>query len=192
MRVSDLMSRNVVTIEDAATCLEAVNRMCQRKVRHLPVLDSGGTLVGLVTDRDLRHYLFGADRLSTDRPGTCQHAPARRADPRCHVGARAQRHGLGRGGGSRRADAAGEGGLPARDPGPPRRWDAHRDRRSASHRGGRSVREPRTGHRDLLPVTEARRRRRRQVGAAAARREHPCAESSGSPSATLCPRRLSP
>lgn len=61
MRVSELMSRNVLTIDDAATCLEAANRMCHRKVRHLPVLDSGGTLVGLVTDRDLRHYLFGAD-----------------------------------------------------------------------------------------------------------------------------------
>jgi CBS domain-containing protein len=61
MRVSDLMSRDVLTIDDAATCLEAANRMCRRKVRHLPVLDSGGRLVGLVTDRDLRHYLFGAD-----------------------------------------------------------------------------------------------------------------------------------
>jgi acetoin utilization protein AcuB len=55
------MSRNVATIDDAATCLEAVNRMCHRKIRHLPVLDSGGTLVGLVTDRDLRHHLFAAD-----------------------------------------------------------------------------------------------------------------------------------
>ena len=61
MRVSDLMSRDVLTIDDAATCLEAANRMCHRKVRHLPVLDSAGALVGLVTDRDLRHYLFGGD-----------------------------------------------------------------------------------------------------------------------------------
>jgi CBS domain-containing protein len=61
MRVSDLMSRNVVTIDDAGTCLEAVNRMCHRKVRHLPVLDSEGALVGLITDRDLRHHLFAAD-----------------------------------------------------------------------------------------------------------------------------------
>src|SRR5262249_27731113 len=28
------------------------------KIRHLPVLDVDRTLVGVVTDRDLRHYLF--------------------------------------------------------------------------------------------------------------------------------------
>jgi CBS domain-containing protein len=61
MRVRDVMSRDVVTIGDAATCLEAVDRMCRRKVRHLPVLDSEGALVGLVTDRDIRHRLFAAD-----------------------------------------------------------------------------------------------------------------------------------
>jgi CBS domain-containing protein len=32
--------------------------MLARKIRHLPVLDASGTLVGIVTDRDLRHYLF--------------------------------------------------------------------------------------------------------------------------------------
>jgi CBS domain-containing protein len=61
MRVGDLMSRDVVTIGDVATCLDALNHMCRRKIRHLPVLDGEGGLVGLVTDRDLRHRLFAAD-----------------------------------------------------------------------------------------------------------------------------------
>jgi acetoin utilization protein AcuB len=61
MRVSELMSRDVVTIEDTATCHEAVDRMCRRKVRHLPVLDRDGALVGIVTDRDVRHRLFAPD-----------------------------------------------------------------------------------------------------------------------------------
>jgi CBS domain-containing protein len=29
------------------------------RVRHLPVVDDAGALVGVVTDRDLRHHLFG-------------------------------------------------------------------------------------------------------------------------------------
>ena len=35
--------------------------MCRAKVPHLPVLDSEGALVGIVTDRDLRHRLFAPD-----------------------------------------------------------------------------------------------------------------------------------
>jgi acetoin utilization protein AcuB len=52
------MSRDVVTIGDTETCAEAVERMCRRKVRHLPVLDREGALV---TDRDVRHRLFAPD-----------------------------------------------------------------------------------------------------------------------------------
>jgi acetoin utilization protein AcuB len=61
MRVSALMSRGVVTIGEAETCYEAVARMCRRRVRHLPVLDREGALVGIVTDRDVRHRLFALD-----------------------------------------------------------------------------------------------------------------------------------
>ena len=58
MNVSQLMTRNVVTIETSDSCLEAVARMHRAKVRHLPVVEAGGYLVGVVTDRDLRHHLF--------------------------------------------------------------------------------------------------------------------------------------
>jgi acetoin utilization protein AcuB len=58
MRVGDLMSPNVVTIEERQTCHDAVDRMCRQRVRHLPVLGGGGELVGIVTDRDVRHRLF--------------------------------------------------------------------------------------------------------------------------------------
>jgi CBS domain-containing protein len=61
MRVTELMSREVVTLEDTETCYEAIDRMCRRKVRHLPVLDRNGALVGIVTDRDARHRLFAPD-----------------------------------------------------------------------------------------------------------------------------------
>jgi acetoin utilization protein AcuB len=55
------MSRNVATITESETCYEAVERMCRAKVRHLPVLDRRGVLIGLVTDRDIRHRLFASD-----------------------------------------------------------------------------------------------------------------------------------
>lgn len=58
MRVSELMSRGVVTIGVSDTCHEAMVRMVSHRTRHLPVIGERGGLDGIVTDRDLRHYLF--------------------------------------------------------------------------------------------------------------------------------------
>lgn len=58
MQVKDVMTRRVVSIEESDSCLEAAARMHQSRVRHLPVVSREGRLVGIVTDRDLRHYLF--------------------------------------------------------------------------------------------------------------------------------------
>jgi acetoin utilization protein AcuB len=58
MHVSELMSRDVVTVGPSDSCLEAVTRMHGARVRHLPVVNHEGALVGVVTDRDLRHHLF--------------------------------------------------------------------------------------------------------------------------------------
>ena len=58
MRVSDLMSQDVATVGVADSCQEAVARMVRQKIRHLPVVERDGRLVGVVTDRDLRHRLF--------------------------------------------------------------------------------------------------------------------------------------
>jgi acetoin utilization protein AcuB len=52
------MSTGVATIDATASCQKAVERMFQRKVRHLPVIEGEGRLVGMLTDRDLRHHLF--------------------------------------------------------------------------------------------------------------------------------------
>jgi acetoin utilization protein AcuB len=61
MRVAELMRRDVATIEEHRTCHDAIDRMCRERVRHLPVVDRAGALVGIVTDRDVRHWLFAPD-----------------------------------------------------------------------------------------------------------------------------------
>lgn len=60
-RVSQLMSRNVVTVAPDASCHDAITLMTRDKIRHLPVVGSDGVLCGIVTDRDLRHHLFAPD-----------------------------------------------------------------------------------------------------------------------------------
>ena len=56
MRISEVMSRAVATIEASESAHAAIVRMLARKIRHLPVVDAQGTLVGIVTDRNLRHF----------------------------------------------------------------------------------------------------------------------------------------
>jgi CBS domain-containing protein len=58
MQVKELMSRELVMIEPRGSCLDAVVRMQRARVRHLPVVNRDGLLVGIITDRDLRHHLF--------------------------------------------------------------------------------------------------------------------------------------
>jgi len=48
----------VMTVGPSDSCLDAVARMHRARVRHLPVVDPMGELIGVVTDRDLRHHLF--------------------------------------------------------------------------------------------------------------------------------------
>lgn len=53
MRVSEWMTRSLVTVGPETPISEAKQIMERRKIRHLPVLD-GDRLVGIVTDRDIR------------------------------------------------------------------------------------------------------------------------------------------
>jgi acetoin utilization protein AcuB len=58
VRVRDLMTRPASTITWDATVGAAWKLMKTRKLRHLPVLDGQGQLVGIVTDRDLREVIL--------------------------------------------------------------------------------------------------------------------------------------
>lgn len=58
LRVADCMTRGVATIHSGALARGAAEMMRTRRIRHLPVVDREGGLVGIVTDRDLRQVLF--------------------------------------------------------------------------------------------------------------------------------------
>jgi acetoin utilization protein AcuB len=52
--VRDVMSRDPITIDPEAPVATAAATMHERGIRHLPVVDDTGRLVGMVSDRDLR------------------------------------------------------------------------------------------------------------------------------------------
>lgn len=58
LRVADCMTRGAATIRVDALARVAAEMMRTRRIRHLPVVDGERGLVGIVTDRDLRHVLF--------------------------------------------------------------------------------------------------------------------------------------
>jgi CBS-domain-containing membrane protein len=59
VRISEVMSKDLVTVGPGTSLREAAKVMADRWIRHLPVLD-GGKLVGVLSQRDLAGMLAGA------------------------------------------------------------------------------------------------------------------------------------
>ena len=55
MKVSERMSQPVITALPDMPIQEALNLMREKGIHRLPVVDSGGRLRGIVSDRDLLH-----------------------------------------------------------------------------------------------------------------------------------------
>lgn len=58
-RISDVMTKDVVSVGAGTSLREAARIMADRWFRHLPVMD-GGRLVGIISQRDLAGVLAGA------------------------------------------------------------------------------------------------------------------------------------
>lgn len=76
VRVRDIMTTRPVTIGPEAPLAAALQAMREKEIRHLPVVDEGGRLVGILTDRDLRQASFARFRAlrEADRDLTVQDA----------------------------------------------------------------------------------------------------------------------
>jgi len=57
VRVRDFMTKQPVTLRDGDLLRQAVDIVIVKRIRHIPVLDRGGRLVGIVTDRDVQGTL---------------------------------------------------------------------------------------------------------------------------------------
>jgi acetoin utilization protein AcuB len=58
MKVRDVMTKQPVSVDLDTPVREAAELMRTKNVRHLPVLDEGAHVLGILTDRDLRHAAF--------------------------------------------------------------------------------------------------------------------------------------
>lgn len=74
------MRTGVVTVSPATTVGEAARLMTTRGVRHLPVREPSGPLLGIITDRDLRQVVFdpaARARLGPDATAGLDEIPVR-------------------------------------------------------------------------------------------------------------------
>lgn len=73
MIAEDLMSPRPVTVRATAKVREAVALLQGLDIRHLPVVDDRGALVGMLSDRDLRGlalpYVVGGEYVGTVQTG---------------------------------------------------------------------------------------------------------------------------
>lgn len=62
MRVRDIMSRNVITIDADASVIDAINMMLSHRISGLPVTDRDGALVGILSEGDfIRRVELGTE-----------------------------------------------------------------------------------------------------------------------------------
>ncbi len=52
-QLGSVMTKNPVTVKASDPLLKALEVMAERKIRHLPVVDDSGKLVGILTSRDI-------------------------------------------------------------------------------------------------------------------------------------------
>lgn len=57
MLIEEIMTKNVYTLQISNTVRDALDVMRDYKIRHIPILDNANTVVGLITDRDLKETI---------------------------------------------------------------------------------------------------------------------------------------
>jgi CBS domain-containing protein len=65
MKVVDVMTQNPLSMTPSETVGQADEVMSENRIRQLPVVD-GSTLVGIITDRDIRSFLDSGSLLVPD------------------------------------------------------------------------------------------------------------------------------
>src|SRR5690554_3869500 len=66
MIVEEMMKKNVMTLQPTHTIRDAITLLREKKIRHLPITNMLGQVVGVVSDRDIKEAI----------PSTLPHHPS--------------------------------------------------------------------------------------------------------------------
>jgi CBS domain-containing protein len=85
MKAKDVMTSPVISVEPNATVLQAIRIMLQRRISGLPVIDSTGRLVGMITEGDFLRRVETGTALRRPRWLEFLIGPGRLADEYTHT-----------------------------------------------------------------------------------------------------------
>jgi CBS domain-containing protein len=88
MKVRDIMTRKVLSIEPSASVFQAVHSMLQNKISGLPVVNTDGDLIGVVTEGDFLRRAETATERKRPRWLAFLAGPGKLADEYVHTHAR--------------------------------------------------------------------------------------------------------
>src|SRR5512141_3326731 len=72
MFVARRMKKKIVTVAPSASLFEAQRRMREHTIRQVPVVSEDGTLLGIVSDRDIRAAMLPTDLVPGFTPGEAE------------------------------------------------------------------------------------------------------------------------
>jgi len=65
LKASDVMNKDVITIGPEKSLLEAMKLLVCRQISGLPVVDSEGKVIGIVTEKDILNFVFSGNLKNT-------------------------------------------------------------------------------------------------------------------------------
>ena len=65
LKAKDIMAKNVVTIKPDATLAEAIKMLIAEKISGVPVVNAGGKMVGLISEKDILNLAFSGNLNNT-------------------------------------------------------------------------------------------------------------------------------
>ena len=87
---SELMTPEPITVGANTPVSHVLQLMTERRIRHVPVCDAEGLLLGIVSQRDILAVSSGSGSLEHLPVGDVMHAGVDTVEPRCCVGAAAR------------------------------------------------------------------------------------------------------
>jgi len=67
VKIKDIMSRDVLTVESGQTIMAAAKLMLEHRISGLPVVESGGGLLGIITETDIFKVLVDLSGISSGK-----------------------------------------------------------------------------------------------------------------------------